>query len=123
MDLRERIADALRAAEESHPLIAERFGVSVTSVERISRRLREGRRLEPKKAPGPSRILQEKHLKYLSRQIERDPYVSSYDLTRLFRQRFRSLRVHRSTVLRAMHGLGLSFKKRLRTLPSATGLT
>jgi len=111
MDLRTRIAAAVRAAEESHTLIAERFCVSVTTVERISRKLREGQSLEPKKRPGRRRVLQDEHLAWIREQLENNPYMSSYELSARFNRRFRGNRVHRSTILRAMHELGYSFKK------------
>lgn len=111
MDLRERIASAIVAAEESHPLIGERFGVSVTTVERLSRKLREGKSLEARKHPGRAPVLEEKHLAGIRTEIERDSYMSSYELTHRFNKRFPKERVHRSTILRAMHQLGYSFKK------------
>ncbi|MCP4905903.1 MAG: hypothetical protein GY910_13075 [bacterium] len=111
MDLRERIAAAITAAEESHPLIAERFRVSVPTVERISRRLREGSGLKPRPKSGRPASLQEKHLAHIRRELERDPFMSSYELARRFKRFFPKHRVHRSTILRAMHDLGFSFKK------------
>ena len=111
LDLRERIAAAVVAEEESHPLIAERFDVSVSTVERISRKLREGQSLEPRKPPGRSSVLEENHLARIRVEIERDPYISSYELSWRFNKYFPKNRVHRSTILRAMHQLGYSFKK------------
>jgi transposase len=111
LDLRERIAAAIVAAEESHPLIAERFGVSVSTVERISRRQREGEGLEPRKHPGRGPVLQETHFRWIRAEVERDPYISSYVVAGRFNKRFPKNRVHRSTILRAMHSLGYSFKK------------
>ncbi|NRA33425.1 MAG: IS630 family transposase [Polyangiaceae bacterium] len=111
LDLRKRIADAIVSAEENHPLIAERFGVSVTTVERISRKQREGRSLEARKQPGRACALETVHLDRIRAEITRDPYMSSYEVTERFNKRFPNNRVHRSTVLRAMHQLGYSFKK------------
>lgn len=111
LDLRERIAAAVVAAEESHPLIAERFGVSVTTVERISRKQREGKSLEPRKHPGRGPALEEKHFAWIRAEVQRDPYISTYEVAGRFNKRFPKNRVHRSTILRAMHHLGYSFKK------------
>jgi len=111
LDLRERIAAAIVAAEESHPLIAERFGVSQSTVERISRKQREGESLEPRKPPGRGPSLQPKHFRWIRAEVERDPYISSYVVAGRFNKRFPKNRVHRSTILRAMHSLGYSFKK------------
>ena len=111
IDLRERIAAAIVTAEESHPLIGERFEVSVSTVERISTKVREGKDLAPRKHPGPAPVLAEKHLVQVRVEIERDPYISSYELTNRFNRRFPKNQVHRSTILRAMHQLKYSFKK------------
>ena len=112
MDLRERIAAAVEIAEESHPLIAERFGVSIATVERISRRLREGSGLQPRKSTGRPPALGDEHYEHIRRELEKDPFMSSYDLARRFKRFFPSNPVHRSTILRAMHDLGYSFKKK-----------
>ncbi len=111
LDLRERIVTASLAGEGSHPEIAERFGVSVTTVERLVRRVREARGLEPDKPPGRRPLLEEQHFAWLRSELERDPFISSYDLTARFRRRFRRVQLHRSTILRAMHDLGFTFKK------------
>ena len=111
MDLRERVAAAIEAAEESHVLIARRFNVSVTTVERISRKLRQGESLVPRRPPGRTPTLNEDHFDWLRREMSRDPYLSSYALTHLFNRAFPTRRVHRSTILRALHQLGFSFKK------------
>ena len=121
LDLRERIAAAIDGKEESHPFIANRFAVSVTTVERISRKLRERQSLEPRKPPGRTPVLENNHLSRIRAEIVRDPYISSYKLTCRFNKRFPKQRVHRSTILRAMHKLGYSFKK--NTVRSATRST
>ena len=111
MDLRERIAKVLGEGNETQTSIAARFKVSRVSVERIARKVREGRSLVPDSAPGAQPKLGEDERMWLRAEIERDPYVSSYDLTKVFNRRFPKNRVHRSTILRAMHALGFSFKK------------
>ncbi|NVB39568.1 helix-turn-helix domain-containing protein [Pseudenhygromyxa sp. WMMC2535] len=111
VDLRARIAEAIEAGEESQPLIAERFSVSVTTVERISRKLRQGESLVPKSPPGRTPKLKERHLLWIRGEMEKDPYLGSYHLSARFNRRFPKNRVHRSTILRALHQLGLSFKK------------
>ena len=111
MDLRERIAAAINAAEESHPLIAERFGVSTTTVERISRKVREGASLDTAPRSGRPTSLGEKHLARVREELERDPYITSYELASRFNRYFPKNQVHRSTILRAMHELGFTFKK------------
>lgn len=120
LDLRERIADAIRSEDQTHPEIAARFAVSITTVERISRKLREGRSLEPGRSTGRPPVLREEHKAFIREQLEQDPFVSSYELATRFNRRFPKNRVHRSTILRAMHGAGFSFKKKRRTRRSET---
>lgn len=94
-------------------MIAKRFSVSVTSVERISRRMREGRHLtRTEHSGGPRPLLKEQHHAYIREQLKNDPFVSSYELAKRFNNHFADLQVHRSTILRAMHAAGFSFKKK-----------
>ena len=51
IDLRQRIAEALDAGQ-SQTSIAQRFEVSLSSVERLARKKRHGYSLEPGKSPG-----------------------------------------------------------------------
>jgi transposase len=121
MDLAERIASAIIRAEESHPLIAERFEVSVSTVERISRRMREGAPLtRTEHSGGAQPLLGEEHHAYIAQQLEETPFVSSYELAERFNAHFVDLQVHRSTILRAMHAAGFSFKKKSRTRRKGT---
>lgn len=111
IDLRERILAAVDAGEESYPLIAERFSVSVTTVERLVRRRKQGKGLEPDKRSGRPPKLRDQHLAWIEEELKANPYITSYELAARFKKRFRKLLVHRSTILRAMHDLGFSFKK------------
>jgi transposase len=56
LDLRQRIADALDAAQ-SQASVAERFNVSLSSVERLARKKRHGHSLEPGKSPGKKPLI------------------------------------------------------------------
>lgn len=111
MDLRERIAKAISSKEESYPLIAERYCVGVASVVRIARRVRQNETLQPRPRSGGVCKLTDKHHQWLNKQIEQQPFVSSYELSDAYNQRFPDNKVHRSTILRAIHQLGLSYKK------------
>ncbi len=110
-DLRERIAAAHAARDGTNEEIAERFSVSLTTVERFGRRIREGQGLEPGKPTGRPRALQSQHLEWIDKALRDDPYLTSYDLAVKFRKHFRRVKVHRSTILRAMHELEFTFKK------------
>lgn len=118
LDLRERIVEAYLAGKESNAEIAARFSVSVTTVERLSRRSREGRSLEPETPPGRPPKVTGTHREWIAGELERDPYLSSYELAARFRRRFPRCRVHRSTVLRVMHDLGFTFKKKSLRSPA-----
>lgn len=52
LDLRQRIADALASGTSSQAAIAQRFCVSVPTVERLARKLRHGEDLTPKISTG-----------------------------------------------------------------------
>lgn len=119
-DLRKRLAAAIEQADESYPLIGERFGVSASTVEKFARKLREGQSLEPALRSGRPAALEKEHLQFIRDQLKANSFLSSYDLARLYNSRFKSNRVHRSTVLRAMRDLGYSFKKKSPTLPKGT---
>ena len=56
LDLRERVADALEAGQ-TQTSIAQRFDVSLSSVERIARKRREGHGLEPGVPPGKKSLV------------------------------------------------------------------
>lgn len=111
MDLRERIAAAHEVRDGTNEEIATRFGVSLTTVERLGRKIREGVGLVPGKPTGRPKLLKKKHHDWIAKQLRRDPYMTSYELTARLKKRFRRMGIHRSTVLRAMHELGFTFKK------------
>ena len=62
-------------------------------------------------------MLQEKHYRWLEADLARNPYVTSQELTVRFRRRFRRLHPHRSTILRAIHHLDFTFKKKTPVAP------
>lgn len=111
MDLRERIAAAHEARDGTNEEIAKIFGVSLTTVERLGRKLREGIDLVAGKPTGRPKLLEKKHHDWIAKQLRGDPYITSHELTAKLKKRFRRLGIHRSTVLRAMHDLGFTFKK------------
>lgn len=119
-DLRKRLAVAITRADESYPRLGERFGVSASTVEKFARKLREGRSLQPAPRPGRPVALEQEHLQFLRDELKASGFLSSYDLARRYNTRFKSNRVHRSTILRAMRELGYSFKKKQPTHPKET---
>lgn len=111
VDLCERIAEAIHEAEDSYVLIAERFNVSRASVLRVAKKRREGSSFEPAPRPGRPSLLEEKHRAFIQEMLGKNPYLSSYAMAELFNKKFRTNRVHRSTIFRAIRALGLTFKK------------
>ena len=121
--LRERIAEAYLAGEETCPAIAERFQVSVATVERLGRRVREGTGLEPLPRSGRPPKMRPADKRWVERALKKNPYTSSYQLAELFCKAHPDRRVHRSTILRVMHELGWTHKKKLRSRRNATAKT
>ena len=118
MDLRERIVAAYMATRETNAELAERFCVSTTTIKRLGRRAREGAELAPRKPSGRPRVLTALHLRWLARELRVQPYLTSYELCARFRRRFLSVTTHRSTILRAMHDVGFTFKKKTTYAPA-----
>ena len=112
VELRERIVAA--HVEQGFPIleIAVLFGVSHSSVRRYVAAAAKGDSLVPKLPPGLLPKLGKKELDWLLADIEKNPFTTSYELTARYNRRFRSNQVHRSTILRAMHQLGFTHKKR-----------
>ena len=109
--LRERILRAYLAGEETCPAIAERFFVSLATVERLGRRAREGTGLEPLPRSGRPPKIRATEKRWLKRALKKNPYTSSYELAEAYCAAHPERRVHRSTILRVMHELGWTHKK------------
>lgn len=113
IELRERIVRAYFEHDLTKAEVAELFNVGEATVTRLLARNRRGS-LEPDRAPGGRPKLGPMHDEWLRTELEADPYLSSYELAERFNRRFSAERVHRSSILRAMHRLGFTHKKRLR---------
>jgi transposase len=111
---RQRIVRAYNQGEGSFATLGKRFGVSHRTVERLVGAQRRGESLHPSKPTGAPRKLTEDDMQWLKQQLVQDPYLTSYALAHRFNKTHRRRRVHRSTILRAMHGLGYSYKKNTR---------
>ena len=112
VELRERIVRAHIERGMSVSEIAVVFQVGLTSVKRYVHRAATGLSLHPRLPPGARPKLTHEDLAWLKTQIETNPYITSYELCALYNRAHRRNRVHRSTVLRAMHKLGFTHKKR-----------
>lgn len=114
LELRERIVRAHVEFEMGPQEIAELFGVGRTSVRRYLAKIAAGESLTPGRPPGARPKLGSKEFAWLRERLVEDPYLTSYELAAGYNKRFRANRVHRSTILRAMHSLGFTHKKRPR---------
>lgn len=116
-DLRLRVFGA-RQAGETTAEVAERFAVSPAFVRRLLQRHRETGSLDPKAGRrGPRPRLAGDHDR-LRRHNAEHPDHTPAEVAAALR-----LRVSAVTVWRAFRALGLTFKKKRSTPPSATGPT
>ena len=114
-DLRDRIVDTWKQDEASYASLAERYGVHDSTVYRLIEHYKKYGSVEPRPhGRGRARTLNAAHRRWLSKQISKSPATTSYELTAALKQRFVGLSVHRSTVLRFMHEIGLTYKKKSR---------
>ena len=117
MDLRVRIFDARRSGETTAE-VAERFDVSPAFVRRLMQRHRATGSLEPKTGPrGPQPKLAAEHDRIRKYNAEHPDHTPAEVAAAL------RLRVSATTVRRAFAALGLTFKKKRSTPPSATART
>lgn len=112
IELRQRIVRAYARQDMTVAEIAAVFQVGVTSVRRYAALARRGLSLHPRTAPGAESKLMDEDLAWLRAQVEASPYLTSYELCTLYNRCHRRNRVHRSTILRAIHKLGFTHKKR-----------
>lgn len=114
IELRERIVRAHTEHGMEVLEIADVFQVSITSVRRFIKLASSGGSLIPRTAPGGVKKLGKSEHEWLLSEIQESPFTTSYELTAKYNRNFRSNKVHRSTILRAMHTLGFTHKKRPR---------
>ena len=111
-DLKERIVRIVIDEGSSQAEACRRLLVSKSTVSRTIQAYQERGSVAPveyKRGPAPK--LSEEHLEWLRAKVEESPFLSTYELTTLFREAFPEVALHRSTILRALHRLGLSSKK------------
>ena len=112
IELRRRIVGAHVDQCMSPAEISRVFQVGYTSVRRYLKAHAEGSSLEPRRPPGKAPKLGLDELAWIEAEMASDPYLTSYELSARHHRSFRSNKVHRSTILRAMHKVGLTHKKR-----------
>lgn len=112
IELRERIVGAHIEQGMSAAEISRVFQVGYTSVRRYLAAHANGASLNPRLPPGKKPMLGAKELAWVRKKMASNPYLTSYELSTRYNRLHRSNQVHRSTILRAMHKVGFSFKKR-----------
>ena len=118
LDLRERIIRSVNDDALSQAETARRFAVSESTVSRLVQAYRErGSVATAEFVSGPKSRFEDVHLDWLRRRVKESPFLSTYELTPQFNEAFPEVAVHRSSILRTLHSLGLSVKKRPRSQP------
>jgi transposase len=107
-DLRKKI---VAAVERGMPKAqaTRTFDVSLSSVKRYARRVRQGDSLEPKKSPGRPRKVDEKAQVLLEKDVEERP-GATISQRRRFLEHITATTLSNSTVRRLMKRMGFSQK-------------
>jgi transposase len=117
-DLRQRIRDALQDGQ-TRTQVAERFCVSLSSVQRIKKRWVEQQNLDPKPIPGRQRAVKEDQAAELKQIIATQNDWTLASLAQEWEQHAGKA-ISPSALHRNLHWLGYSYKKRAASPPSAT---
>jgi transposase len=118
-DLRKKIVEALERRRMNKSEVARAFGVSLSSVKRYVKAVREGRSLSPGKAPGKRPKLDEKARRLLETNVEERPFAKLSDRQE-YLERVAGVRVSESTLSRALRQMGFGRKKGRWVRVSAT---
>ena len=118
-DLRQKIVEALERRRMNKSEAARAFGVSLSSVKRYAKAVREGRLLSPGKALGKRPKLDEKARRLLEANVEERPFAKLSDRQE-YLERVAGVRVSESTLSRALRQMGFGRKKGRWVRVSAT---
>ena len=108
-DLRRKIVEAVQRGM-GYSEAACSFGVSLSSVKRYVRALRNGGSLRPKKHPGSRPKIDERGRRLLESDVEERPTLSLLERC-CFLEQATGMRVSESTMSRVLRRLGFSRKK------------
>jgi transposase len=118
-DLRQKIVEALERRRMNKSEAAHAFGVSLSSVKRYAKAVREGRSLSPGKAAGKRPKLDEKARRLLEAHVEERPFAKLSDRQE-YLERVAGVKVSESTLSRALRKMGFGRKKGRWVRVSAT---
>ena len=109
-DLRRKIVEAVEQRRMNKSEAARAFGVSLSSVKRYTKAVREGRSLSPGKAPGKRPRLDEKARRLLEADVKERPFAKLAD-RREYLQKVAGVSASESTLSRALRKMGFGRKK------------
>jgi transposase len=122
IELRERAVRAYESGEGSHTAVAERFSLNPWTLLRWILRHRETGSVAPLARGGGQTSPVD--LELLETIVHETRDATTDELTREYNRRIdRARRVHRSSILRALHRSGYVFKKNARGPQNRTGPT
>jgi transposase len=109
-DLRRKIVQAVEQRRMTKSEAARAFSVSLSSVKRYTKAVREGRSLSPGKAPGKRPRLDEKARRLLEADLEERPFAKLKD-RREYLLKVAGISASESTLSRAIRKMGFGRKK------------
>jgi transposase len=109
-DLRRKIVEAVQQGRMNKSEAARAFGVSLSSVKRYTKAVREGRSLSPGKAPGRRPLLDEKARRLLEADVQERPFAKLAD-RREYLRKVAGVSASESTLSRALRKMGFGRKK------------
>jgi transposase len=109
-DLRQKIVQALEQRRMTKSEAARAFGVSLSSVKRYTKAVREGRSLSPGKASGKRALLDEKARRLLEADVKERPFAKLAD-RREYLQKVAGVSASESTLSRALRKMDFGRKK------------
>lgn len=109
-DLRTKIVEAVKQRRMNKSEAARAFGVSLSSVKRYVKAVREGRSLSAGKAPGKRPKLDEKARRLLEADVEERPFAKLSERQE-YLQKVAGVSVSESTLSRALRQMGFGRKK------------
>ena len=109
-DLRTKIVQAVEQRRMTKSEAARAFSVSLSSVKRYTKAVREGRSLSPGKAPGKRPRLDEKARRLLEADLEERPFAKLKD-RREYLLKVAGISASESTLSRAIRKMGFGRKK------------
>jgi transposase len=109
-DLRRKVVEAVQERRMNQSEAARAFGVSLSSVKRYLKVVRQGRSLSPGKAPGKRPALDEKARKLLEADVEERPFAKLKQRQE-YLHKVAGVSVSESTLSRAIRSMGFGRKK------------